>query len=113
MINPDNFFNDPLGHAGNQSGHARIGAGAALVGLVIYPGGGEAVALVAALFYLWIVEGWFQGYGMFWDSIEDACHVCFGALGVVLLHYFGPLAALGCFVAWALVLSFGMWRRWT
>lgn len=111
LISSDSFKGDPWGHAGNQSGHARIGAGWALLGLVIWPGWGEAIASFVAVAYFLTVEWWGQRLALFWDSVEDAAHVCFGALGVVSLHYYGPAYALGVFAAWLVVLAVGVGRR--
>ena len=111
MIISDNFQGDPYGHATNQCGHARIGAGAALLGLVIWPGWGEALAPAVIVAYFLTVEWWLQGLTLFWDSVEDAAHVGFGAAGVVGLHYLGPDYALGVFVAWVGVLAIGAGRR--
>ena len=111
MVTSDAFLDDAYGYATNQSGHAHIGAGVCLLGLVVWPVYGEVVAVGVVVLYFLIVEWWCQGLSRFWDSVEDAAHVGFGAAGVTALHHFGPLAALGVFVASLIVLGVGAGRR--
>ena len=111
MLTPDNFESDPWGYVGNQSGHARIGAGAALVGLVFWDETGAMLMSMIVAAYFVVVEWRWQGLSLFWDSVDDASHVGFGAGGVVALHHQGPLVALGVFLAWFAVIIVGIVRR--
>ena len=111
MVTSDAFLDDAYGYVTNQCGHARIGAGVCLVGLVAWPVYGEAVAVVVVALYFLAVEWWMQGLSRFWDSVEDAAHVGFGAAGVTALHHFGPIAALAVFLASLAVLGVGAGRR--
>ncbi len=105
----DAYLDDPLAHAGNQSGHAMIGVGLSLVAAVL--GVGEVAALTIGAAYFLLIEWAWQRLKLFWDSIEDACHVTLGAALVHAMHYYGPVAALAVFCGWGVVLAFGMWRR--
>lgn len=111
MTTSSSFQDDPYGYVTNQCGHARIGAGVALLGLVIWSGWGAAIATGIVVVYFVVIEWWLQGLTLFWDSVEDAAHVGFGAAGVVGLHYLGPDYALGVFVAWVAILGLGYGRR--
>jgi hypothetical protein len=77
MIQPDNFRDDPYGHATNQIGHAfAVGCLGLVYGVVLacWYFGGEfppkwSIIAGAAVFYAafeWITQGW-NG----WDTVED------------------------------------------
>ena len=98
------FRDDPLGHGGNQCGHMVIGASLAFACGHVHPWAELAALAIGGTYFLLIEWAW-QRLVLFWDSVEDAVHVTFGA----------SLAFLGhpewLFWAWVVVLIFGMWRR--
>ena len=78
---------------------------------VALPGWGEFLPIVIGIAYFLGIEWAWQRLKLFWDSVEDSCHVTFGAAVMAALHHSAAQAALWVLLAWAVILAFGMWRR--
>jgi len=104
ILGADNFRRDAYGHVTSQCGHICIGL-AAYILLGVW---GWTAALLIGLVYVIGWEFWWQGGGLFWDSIEDAAFVTAGAL-------FLPVVAVGqgpgMVITVGLWLAFGAWLR--
>ncbi len=93
QIIPDNFYSDPLGYGGNQSGHIMIGVTAIywMAYAWLYATGGLppawALALAWALMYLALEFS--QKGGFAWDKREDiAVSIIYPVLAMKCLSEF-------------------------
>lgn len=89
LLTPDAFLDEPLGYAGNQLGHAGVGAILAFVICIIYFSIFGEYPIKIYVFFL-ILIGYigfelktqtFKGF----DTIEDATFVCLYGSGLFLL----------------------------
>ena len=109
-FDPDEQLNDWYGWLTTQAGHS------ALVGLpgalILVPWFGPYLPpVIIALAYLVIWEGAVQRFGAgIADALTDAACVMAGA-SILCGALIGYGTALACFAAWALLLTFGVWRR--
>jgi len=89
LLTPDAFLDEPLGYAGNQLGHAGVGAILAFVICIIYFSVFGEYPIKIYVFFL-ILIGYvgfelktqtFKGF----DTIEDTTFVCLYGSGLFLL----------------------------
>lgn len=105
MITSSNFKGDWKGYLKNQIGHAAIGYVA--IGFLGFAPVVVAVSIVAVLYWL-IIEQLMQpesryGGSKFYDGLEDAMHVTFGAV----MRLGNPVTL----VLWVVLLGYGAWLR--
>lgn len=103
MIKPSSFSNDPFGHVLNQLGHGLIGAGI----MAFLPLSWWSLIVVVAGYFILIECPQIRSNNtrrVRLDSIEDALHVCMGALFVLT-------GADWSVAAWLVVLGVGAWKR--
>ena len=100
----DAFIGQPLKYGGNQSGHFMISFCVTIWLAELFPLYTIAPAIIGTIYFLTVEWAW-QRLKLFWDSVEDSCHVTFGSLVAVLDNDWRVLTV------WAALLTFGMWRR--
>lgn len=105
VITPDDFPGDPLGYAGNQAGHALLGAFLAVLWACLSTWWPVPVGVVLA-YYLAVEVA--QGWSL--DGVEDAAYVGAGAaLPPAIVA--GPWYAAALMAVGAVALGAGAWRR--
>lgn len=118
-FNPDDFNRDPYGHLTNQGAHGGlVGAGLALLALLILPPVAAWFAVVIAYFVVWeflvgsiIAESDLAPSWDWRDSIDDTSNVAGGAGVVIGALAWGYWAAVAAFAIWAGALALSTWRR--
>lgn len=107
MISSDNFPDDPYGWLTNQCGHGVVGIAMSIYSEVI--GLPMVTAFGVAIVYFIVIEWYIQRLKLFWDSVSDSLHVCFGAFVVAQLPDYNSAAL--ALTGWGAVLAYGYWRR--
>lgn len=119
MFDPDDYADDAYGHLTNQGAHGGlVGAGLALLALLMLPPVAAWIAAVLVYFVGWeivvqssIKDGDLAPSWDWRDSIDDTSNVAGGAAVVICALTWGYWAAVAAFAIWAGALAYSTWRR--
>ncbi|MEM6650982.1 MAG: hypothetical protein AAF582_00185 [Pseudomonadota bacterium] len=100
--NPDDFRNDPKGHAVNQPLHMVLGAG------ILWVTGSWLI--LAIFIVLWEAAQYALRRAKFWDCVADAFYMFSGAVLLVLISDRNP-AWIPYLTIVLSVFAFGLWKR--